>query len=498
MKTILIVLFFMTSFFVRALRWLAVMQQKEYRFDRLLLFLYSSEGLTELFRLFPQRTDFSKSGLKRPKLTKRSLLLAAIFLVISIFYFKVILAFGNQLLLQWYPYPFWYNFILLLCAWTLYLILIPVFALLSVIPTVVVAYLQTYKRLFQANKIITQSKPTVIGITGSYGKTSTKMLLAHVLERKYSVFMTPKSYNTKYSVAHSIVTGYKTEQIALIEYAAYKKGEIKELAKWVKPGLAIVTGLTHQHVGLFGSLQEIIEAKAELVSSLPLQATAFCNTYDEQTKEICTLGSKHNKAKIVCVNPTYPKVTLTSVRVGDNARLQFNWDGRVVHTKLIGAQYIEVVHLVIVVALQLKMKQEEIIAALESFTPNEKFVMTFTLSNGVKVIDDGDTSNPKGFLAMVRLAKSVTVQKKVLITPGIVDLADESQRIHSELATQSKQVFSTVVFVGESGKTEFQEVFRDKLLTTEGQLQELLSALSAQDLIIIEGRMPAWAAKYLK
>ncbi len=498
MKTTLAVVFFLTSFFIRSLRWLGILQQKEYRSDRILLFLLSSEGVQELLRFFPQKSDFSRSGLKRPKLTPRSILLTLIFVVLTVIYFQVGISAGQSYLLNWYPYPFWYTFLMVLAVMAVYLICIPLFAILSIVPTALLAYVQTYKRLFQAGKVLRTHKPIVIGITGSYGKTSTKMLLTHVLEKKYSVFMTPKSYNTKYSVANSVVTGYKGEEIAIIEYAAYKKGEIRELTKWIQPQLALITGLTKQHVGLFGSLKEIISAKAELVASLPEKATVICNVYDEKTKQIFDEGSVENKAKLIAVNAEYEKVKIEKVRLNAEGRLQFEWNGTIVKTQLVGGQYIEALHMVIVTAQHFKMEQEEIISALESFVPDEKFVFTYSLNNGVRVIDDGDTSNPKGFAAIIVLAKSMSAAKKILITPGIVDLGNDSKDIHLELARQAQRVFDQVVFVGESGKQEFMQVFGSELLTQSEQLEEVVSHLDSNDLIIIEGRMPSWTKKYIQ
>ncbi len=144
------------------------------------------------------------------------------------------------------------------------------------------------------------------------------------------------------------------------------------------------------------------------------------------------------------------------------------------------------------------MEQEEIISALESFVPDEKFVFTYSLNNGVRVIDDGDTSNPKGFAAIIVLAKSMSAAKKILITPGIVDLGNDSKDIHLELARQAQRVFDQVVFVGESGKQEFMQVFGSELLTQSEQLEEVVSHLDSNDLIIIEGRMPSWTKKYIQ
>ena len=95
----------------------------------------------------------------------------------------------------------------------------------SVLPTSIIYAVRVWIELMLAKSKVQKTKPLIIGITGSYGKTSTKILLSSVLKKKFSVFRTPKSYNTKFSVARSINRGYRGEQVMVLEYGAYKKGE---------------------------------------------------------------------------------------------------------------------------------------------------------------------------------------------------------------------------------------------------------------------------------
>ncbi len=498
MKTLLLSFLFITSFFVRSLRWLGIVQQKEYRFDRLFLFLRSNEGITELLRFLPKKADFSRMGLKRPKLTARSGIIFLTYVLGSIFYFIVFLQTGRNFLLLLYPYPKWYLLVLSVITLLIYLVCIPLIALLSVVPTALIAYLQTLYKLFLAKRKLEKFKPHVIGITGSYGKTSTKILLAHVLKQKYSVFKTPRSFNTKYSVAQSVVSGFTGQEIAIIEYGAYKVGEIRAITKWIKPTFAVVTGLTEQHLGLFGDISKIILAKSELVASLPKKSKVVCNIYDERTLQICEIGSKNNNAELIKVSEKSKKPTLENIRLNSEGKLQFYWKGKTIFTQLLGLQYQELIKTVIVTAQAFNLSEEEISIALETFVPNEKFIVSYNLSTETKVIDDGDTSNPKGFSAVIKLAKKVQSKRKILFTPGIVDLGKRSREIHLELAREAKKVFDLVIFVGESGKQEFQTVFLEDLLDSEKQLKEVIETSTENDLFIIEGRMPAWVTKYLQ
>lgn len=492
MKLTIFTIFFFGSFFVRILRWLGIIQQKEYRFDRLMLFMKSYEGKQEFYRLLPKKSDFSKTGLKRPKITLRSASIGFIFSTIFILFLIVVL-----LLAYLIPSLLFTILFFIICLLIL-LTCIPFILIISIIPTTIIASFKTHLELLKAKSKFRKTKPMIIGITGSYGKTSTKIFLAHVLERKFSVFKTPKSFNIKYSVAKSINDGYLDQEIAIIEYAAYKTGEIKNLTSWFKPKLAVVTGLTEQHLGLFGSLSAIIQAKAELVESLDLGSTVICNGYDPGALRIFEMSRNKKDLKLVSINEQHDQVKIFKTHLNKKGELVFVWNGQQVLTKLMGMHYIQTVKLVIAVATELDLKDEEIVSALSNFIPNEKFIYSYTLDSGATVVDDGGTSNPKGFEAAISLASKVNAKEKTLITPGIIDLGLRSDDIHKDLAERSQQIFSNVLYVGEVGSKQFGEAFGDNFEQVQSEVEKKIAEISSDNLVLVEGRMPAWVKKVLK
>lgn len=498
MRSLATLLFFLSSFIIRSSRWLAFVQQKEYRIDRLWLFLQSEDGLKEILRIIPKKADFSRSGFKRPKLTLRSGIVFLTYVCLSLFVlivsFKEITILSNELAIHIFFKIILY-FLFLIC----YLFLLPFLVFLSVLPSAILVYVQTFITLYKARRHLLRKKPRIIGITGSYGKTSTKLLLTHILRTQHSVFMTPKSFNTRYSIASSVLNGYKSEDIAVIEYGAYKIGEIAAITQWMRPELAIVTGLTQQHLGLFGSIENIVTAKSELVAALKKGEKVICNAYDERTLEICKKGVEKNKAKIVAVNQKSGPVRLEGVSVNSEGKLKFTWKNTKIQTQLFGMHYQELISTVIAAARELGITDENISTALQTFVPNEKFIFSYQLSsNKVRVIDDGDTSNPKGFTAVIELADKISAQKKVLVTSGIVDLGSRSREIHLELARKSKKVFNYIFYVSDVGLESFQAVFEDKVLTEPETIARFLEELSKDDLLVVEGRMPPWIKLYLE
>lgn len=458
---------------VRLLRWVALVQQKEYRFDRLWLFLQTTEGQTEWFR-FPPPSDFKKTSLKRPKITLRSggvgvtslvgLVTGMIFIwgwlgsTFSIFSIFLTLIIGNAL--------------------------IPLIVMAVGFSPGIFVWIYAQWLLTTAGKKLATHKPTIIGITGSYGKTATKLLLAHVLAQKFSVFMPPRSYNTVLSISQSILKNYSAEEIVIIEYGAYKKGEIKRLANKLHPTMAILTGLTEQHLGIFGSLTKIIEAKSELIAALPPNATVYCS--NPEAFQIVASGSFKN---------------LEVVKVWQHDELQgsVSKQGQLflekkksqVPTKLVGLQYLDAVKTVWEVALGFGLSEAEILEALSEFVPPEGFTRLYSTATAT-VLDDGGTSNPAGFEAALTLAETLPYAEKILVTSGIVDLGDRSSLIHRQLAAQAKRVVNKVWYVGQAGKNEFAAIFGENLLENEQEIMRASGSLSKNTVLVIEGRMPAW------
>jgi UDP-N-acetylmuramoyl-tripeptide--D-alanyl-D-alanine ligase len=478
---LLFLLFLLPFTFVRWVRWLAIVQQKEYRLDRLLSFLRTREGIGDALRMLPRSQEFTRTGMKRPVRTIRALLVG----LISIFICGSLLAWG------WLAG--WPSLALLMIY-----ILLPVILLLSCVPTAFVASVMTWLTLWQAQQKIRRAAPIIIGVGGSYGKTSTKHLLHHILSQKYSAFVTPKSHNTKYSVAKSIVNGFSDQKIALLEYGAYTRGEIKYLTQWFPPQYAVETGFTLQHLGIFGSQQNSILAESELIAALSSSGIAFCNGDDPGAAKICELGRIENQVKVINYSGPESTVQLNEVELNQMGQLAFRWQKQRIQTKLVGRHYLINAQAAITVAQVLGLSETEITRGFESFVPNSSFISSFKNSKQVKVINDGGTSNPKGFEAAIKLMNEIDSNYDLLITGGIVDLGDESSSVHKQLAEMADTAFDQVIYLGRDGKGEFEAVFKDKMITQDSEIRQLLANLKPESAVLIEGRVPAWIEKELQ
>lgn len=463
--------------------WLALVQQKEYRFDRLLAFLQTIEGQKALCYFLPPIKNFSLSKVKRPVKTLR--MTSLIFLSLSLSVWWIVYLYQFSLL----------YFIVGLVAWLMFLPLIIYFVSL---PSKIIFELASWYYQQIAVKKIKQSQPLIIGITGSYGKTTTKVILAHILSEHFSVFATKKSFNTRYSLPKNIACDYQKEEIIVIEFAAYKPGEIKFLTNLFSPEFSVITGLAKQHLALFGSEENIIKAKAELVAAQNPKQPVFINGADLGTKKIAKQG---DALKIIDYSGTEAKIKFEKIKLDKQGQLIFSWKKQIIKTKLIGRQYLQPIKAAISVAQFLKLKQSEIEQGLASFIPPNYFIQSKLSKSGLRVIDDGQTSNPQGFRAMLSLLAKLKEDYKWvgLLTSGLVDLGAESEDIHAKLAKQAQKIFSEVWYVGSPGFVQFKKEFDTKkaFYTQEDQIMRRIEQVPQNGILLIEGSVPQIIRKYL-
>lgn len=487
--TIFILLVFVILTAIRLLRWLGIVQQKEYRLDRLKAFAFTDEGIKELFRLMPHKNDFSRTGLKRPVITPKIVVIAVITSLLIILYLKSIFAVETRL------------------GWNIFHVIIvyiaiPLWIGMAIIPIQLVSAFIVWQELVKAQaKILKVTKysngrktPIIIGITGSYGKTSTKHLLTFLLQDKYSVFTTPFSYNTKYSIARTINKSYVDQEIIILEYGAYTKNEIKELSKWFKPDTAIITGLAPQHLELFGSVENIVTAKAELIKALQPNASVYFFKRDAGAKQIVDEGKSNKEVQVKSVDLHDLDIELEHINQY-SGKLSFSHNNKKIETPLIGLQYLAAIMLSLYVCRDLGISVNESLKRLAKFKPNKNFISGYTLKTGSYVIDDGGAANPRGVKAALKLLNDLELSektgKKYFVFPGIVDLGSLSNQIHLELALLSKKIGVTVWYVGEQGKRTFEEKV-ETCVIEKGQIISNLHTTTPNDIILIEGRMPGW------
>ena len=289
----------------------------------------------------------------------------------------------------------------------------------------------------------------VIGITGSYGKTSTKYIVGTILSQKYNTLITPESYNTTMGVVRTINEKLdNTHQIFVCEMGAKNVGDIKEICDLVKPKYGILTAVGPQHLETFKTIENVRKTKMELIHSIPKDGKSFVNFEDENIKEI-----KFNSNNIkfgLDGKCDYYATDININEFGSNFNIHMKNNKIInVKTKLLGIH--NIVNIVGAVAIcdELGLSEEEIIAGIRFLKPVTHRLELKRNANGSIIIDDAYNSNVKGAKMALDVLKNFKNKKRILITPGIVDLGEKVEEYNKNLGKQAAEACDYIILVGE-------------------------------------------------
>ncbi len=291
------------------------------------------------------------------------------------------------------------------------------------------------KFIKQAKAAIAASGIKVIGVTGSYGKTGVKNILETLLSKKYRVLSTPRSYNTPLGIASTVNSAdLKNYDIFIAEMGARNVGDIAELCKICPPDYSIITGVCPQHLESFGSLENIVAAKGEILQATKTRAFIAEDCFDMFVGP-CLAQSCGCVSKIVCdENGTKFVLTLGGKSVK-------------VHTKLLGEHSAKNIGLAAMAAYELGVSFIEICSAIGEldFTPHR---LQLIKKNGINILDDGYNCNVKGAAAALQVLR-LFGGRKICVTPGMVELGAMEDSENYELG-KNLVGLDYVILVGET------------------------------------------------
>ncbi|MBQ3291272.1 MAG: UDP-N-acetylmuramoyl-tripeptide--D-alanyl-D-alanine ligase [Mogibacterium sp.] len=310
-------------------------------------------------------------------------------------------------------------------------------------------------------KRILRSVPdlTVIGVTGSYGKTSVKFFLQTLLQQKYSVLVTPESYNTPMGVVITIRKFLRpNHQIFVCEMGARYVGEIKEICDIVHPQHGVITSIGPQHLDTFGSIDNIKKTKFELADALPDGGLLFLNGDNEYIHDYLEANSRvSGKNKSGYKNITF----YHSEKIGEgyyasdisvsNLGTEFTVtapDGETERfsMKLVGAHNVINVMGAIAVANRFGISLSDLKIPVRRLRP-VPHRMEMKDNGNVTIIDDAFNSNPIGSKAAVETL-ALFDGIRILITPGMVELGAEEAEYNRKFGTYAADCCDYILLVG--------------------------------------------------
>lgn len=314
-----------------------------------------------------------------------------------------------------------------------------------------------------AKRILNQHKNlTVVGITGSYGKTTTKFILNRILSEKFNTVCTPQSFNTPMGVVRTVRTLIKPQtQMFVCEMGAKNVGDIKEICDIVHPDYGIITSVGEQHLETFKSVDNVFKTKFELADAVSEKGgITFANLDSKAITERKDLRSdvvyfgndtKYYAENIFCdENGTTFDLCLDSVKF-------------TVSTKLLGFHSVCDILAAASLAHILGVSDNDIKFAVNSLKPTEHRLELKNYVNGSLLIDDAYNSNPEGCLEAVRVLGSFKGKKKVIITPGLIELGSREYDCNYALGLAAAKYCDIIILVGQNRS----KPMRDAINTTE-------------------------------
>ncbi len=292
----------------------------------------------------------------------------------------------------------------------------------------------------------------VIGITGSYGKTSSKNILYDILSIKFNSFKTPKNFNTTYGLINSI-NNYldKFCDYFIAEMGAFKQGDIKELCDLMQPQFGIITTIGTAHLESFGNQENIINGKFELIESLPSNGIGILNMDDPlqrnyNIKNKCNILWISTENKNADLYATNIKITSDGTKFdcffkGDKKKYTFE-------TNLLGDHNVYNILAGVLLGYKLGINIDRLQSAVSRVQPVEHRLQLKHYNEKISIIDDAYNSNPVGSkkaLDVLRLMPG----KRVIVTPGMIELGSEQYKLNYEFGQQISKVADYVILVGE-------------------------------------------------
>ena len=278
-------------------------------------------------------------------------------------------------------------------------------------------YYNDAKRIIESHKGL-----IIIGVTGSFGKTSTKNYLASVLAEKYNVLVTPGNFNTLLGVIRTIrehLLPY--HQVFIVEMGAKQRNDIKEICDLVHPTIGIVTAVGEMHLETFKSVENIQDTKFELINSLPADGLGVINNDSEYIKSYNGITSHCRIIKYAVDGNGDYKATDVVYGAGG---VSFTLGNEQYSSRLLGAGNLLNILASIAVADHLGVpvnKQKNAIARLQPVEHR----LSMKVANGITVLDDAYNSNPQGAKMGLEVLKNFAVgegNKRIVITPGFVEM----------------------------------------------------------------------------
>ncbi len=362
---------------------------------------------------------------------------------------------------------------------------------------------------FATKKMQTYKNLKVVGITGSYGKSTVKEFLSHILSCKYKIIKTPKNINTEIGVALFILKNdLKKFDVFVVEMGAYKIGDIQLICDIVKPTYGILTAINEQHLSLFGTIKNTQQAKYELLYSLPKSGVAITNADNPYCRELIPT--------LDCAVDTFgiheefePTLLISNIEENKKAGLiscQNTINGKTFDytTGVPGRHNTKNIAACMLLAHYFELSHKQLKKQVETLSLPDKTLQIYKYHKAI-IIDDSANSNPDGFKGALDVLSTYSGKKRIVITRGMHELGERSDALHEEVGGEIDFIANTLVLINDNFAEQIQngmcKKYKTEVLKIYAQdalLKYIKDLKNKEVVILIQNRIPALVLEEIK
>ena len=288
-----------------------------------------------------------------------------------------------------------------------------------------------------------------IGITGSYGKTETKLILRTILSEKYKVLATPPSFSSAMGASRVINEQLNGKhEVFIAELGAQKRGEIREIARVIRPRYGVLTCIGPAHLDSFGSLETVAQTKYELIQSLPKTGAAFFGAdggFGDRLYALCP--TEKYRASIGDEGESYMRAEHVET-TAKGTRLQLvceNGESTWVQTKLLGEFTARNIALAAAVAHKMGLTMEEIRRGAEKIRPIRGHLQL--MPGEINVIDDSLNTLPEAAGEALRVLSEFP-GRRIVVTGGLTELGQNANDANFQLGMHIAACADYAILIG--------------------------------------------------
>lgn len=365
----------------------------------------------------------------------------------------------------------------------------------------------------EAQDILRRHNPLVIAVTGSYGKTSVKHILGHVLETAAPTLITPGSVNTAMGIARVIRERLQPHhRYLVVEMGAYGPGSIRRLCALTPPRMGIVTAIGMAHYERFKSLETVAEAKFELAEAVAAQGGTVIAAADVlEFAAPVRFAAAHPGVLVTVGAEPGAVIAMTDLRQSaDGIALTVTWEGQrhELRAPLFGLHQGHNVALAFAAACTLGLAPEDVIASLRSTPQIAHRLEVKREASGATLIDDAYNSNPVGFASALGLLDVLRPPggRRILVTPGMVELGAAHEREHERIGRLAAAHVDVLVAVAPHRVAALADAFaaaapEREVVSCPGFAEAqawMAKNLSARDVVLLENDLPDLLERQLR